>query len=135
MCLYLAHAEYIFAVISNNQTFSVMEKKTEQRKHFLHCNIAGFTYWDGCMALGQLEIGSPLEMVRDEDNKHDPDAVALYFKDYKLGYIPAHANETISQLLDMGYGNIFEVYVNRICKEAHPESQVHINVYIKRNVK
>ena len=32
MCLYLAHAEYIFAVISNNQTFSVMEKKTEQRK-------------------------------------------------------------------------------------------------------
>ena len=43
MCLYLAHAEYIFAVISNNQTFSVMEKKTEQRKHFLHCNIAGFT--------------------------------------------------------------------------------------------
>ena len=64
MCLYLAHAEYIFAVISNNQTFSVMEKKTEQRKHFLHCNIAGFTYWDGCMALGQLEIGSPLEMVR-----------------------------------------------------------------------
>ena len=28
-----------------------------------------------------------------------------------------------------------EVYVNRICKEAHPESQVHINVYIKRNEK
>ena len=30
MCLYLAHAEYIFAVISKNQTFSFMEKKTEQ---------------------------------------------------------------------------------------------------------
>jgi hypothetical protein len=87
------------------------------------------------MALGQLEIGSPLELVRDEDNKHDPDAVALYFKDYKLGYIPAHENETISQLLDMGYGKIFEVYVNRISKESHPESQVHINVYIKRNEK
>ena len=43
MCLYLAHAEYIFAVISNNQTFSVMEKKTEHRKHFLsrrvHINV------------------------------------------------------------------------------------------------
>ena len=114
MCPYLAQASNIFAAISNNQNFSVMEKKTEQRKHFLHCNIAGFTYWDGCMALGQLEIGSPLELVRDEDNKHDPDAVALYFKDYKLGYIPAHENETISQLLDMGYGNIFEVYVNTI---------------------
>ena len=135
MCLYLAHTEYIFAVISNNQTFSVMEKKTEQRKHFLHCNIAGFTYWDGCMALGQLEVGTPLEMVRDEDNKHDPDAVALYFKDYKLGYIPASHNETISQLIDMGHGGIFEVYVNRVSKDAHPESQVHINVYIKRNEK
>ena len=49
MCLYLEYAQHIFAVISNTQTFSVMEKKTEQRKHFLHCNIAGFTYWDGCM--------------------------------------------------------------------------------------
>lgn len=85
--------------------------------------------------MSQLEVGTKLEMVGDEDNKHDPDAVALYFKDYKLGDIPAHANENISQLLDMGYGNIFEVYVNRISKESHPESQVQINVYIKRNEK
>lgn len=67
MCRYLAQARYNFAAISNNQTFSVMEKKTEKRKHFLHCNIAGFTYWDGCMALSQLEVGTPLEMVRDEE--------------------------------------------------------------------
>ena len=112
-----------------------MEKKTEQRKHFLHCNIAGFTYWDGCLAMSQLEVGTKLEMVRDEDNKHDPDAVALYFKDYKLGYIPASHNEIISQLIDMGHGGIFDVYVNRVSKDAHPESQVHINIYIKRNEK
>ena len=135
MCPYLAQASNIFAAISNNQTFSVMEKKTEQRKHFLHCNIAGFTYWDGCLAMSQLEVGTKLEMVRDEDNKHDPDAVALYFKDYKLGYIPASHNEIISQLIDMGHGGLFEVYVNRVSKDAHPESQVHINIYIKRNEK
>ena len=44
-------------------------------------------------------------------------------------------NEIISQLIDMGHGDIFEVYVNRVSKDAHPESQVYINIYIKRNEK
>ena len=42
---------------------------------------------------------------------------------------------SLAAFCDCGIDIIFEVYVNRICKEAHPESQVHINVYIKRNEK
>ena len=40
-----------------------MEKRTERRKHFIHINIAGFTYWDGCEAFSRLEIGTKQEMV------------------------------------------------------------------------
>ncbi len=112
-----------------------MEKKTEMRKHFLHCNIAGFTYCDGCIVFGELEIGSELKLVREAENKHDPDAVAVYYNDVQLGFIPSSENETISKLLDMGYEDIFEVRVSRLCKEAHPESQVFVNVYLKRNQK
>ena len=112
-----------------------MEKRREQRKHFLHTNVAGFMYWDGCEAFSRLEVGTKLEMVREADNKHDCDAVALYYKDYKLGFIPGSENEIFAQFLDMGYSDLFEVRVGRLCPDAHPERQVYINIYIKRNEK
>ena len=89
-----------------------MEKRTERRKHFLHTNVAGFMYWDGCEAFSRLEVGTKLEMVREADNKHDCDAVALYYKDYKLGFIPGSENEIFAQFLDMGHSDLFEV---RVC--------------------
>ena len=112
-----------------------MEKRTEIRKHFLHTNVAGFMYWDGCEAFSRLEVGTKLEMVREADNKHDCDAVALYYKDYKLGFIPGSENEIFAQFLDMGHSDLFEVRVCRLCPDAHPERQVYINIYIKRNEK
>ena len=109
-----------------------MEKRTERRKHFLHCNIAGFMYWDGCIAYKQLKMGTELELVREEYNRHDSNAVALYYKDMKLGFIPKRHNELLCQFLEMGHADVFEVRVCQINKDAHPEHQIHINVYIKK---
>lgn len=112
-----------------------MEKRTEQRKHFLHCNIAGFMYWDGCIAFEKLKVGTKLELEREEYNSHDHNAVAIYYKDMKLGFIPKRHNELVCQFLDMGHNDVFEVRVCQIDEEAHPEHQIHINVYIKRKGK
>ena len=112
-----------------------MEKRTEKRKHSLHCNIAGFTYWDGCIAFEELKIGTILELVREEHNSHDSNAVAIYYKDMKLGYIPKRHNELLCQFIEMGHDDVFEVRVCQIDEEAHPEHQVYVNVYIKRNNK
>ena len=131
----MGQPHFIFVLRNNNLTFTIMEKRTERRKHFLHTNVAGFMYWDGCEAFSRLEIGTKLEMVREADNKHDCDAVALYYKDYKLGFIPGSENEIFAQFLDMGHSDIFEVRVCRLCPDAHPERQVYINIYIKRNEK
>jgi hypothetical protein len=43
--------------------------------------IAGFNYYDGCMALDELKVGAKLELVRDEYNKVDVNAVAIYCND------------------------------------------------------
>lgn len=112
-----------------------MGKRTEQRKHFLHCNIAGFTYWDGCIAFEELKMGTKLELVREDYNRHDPNAVAICCKDMKLGFIPKNKNEMISQFIEMGHNDVFDVRVCQIDEEAHPEHQVYINIYIKRNEK
>lgn len=109
-----------------------MEPRQELRKHLLNCHIAGFTYHDGCVVMDKLKIGAPLELVREDYNKYDPLCVAVYYKDYKLGYIPKEKNAQLSAFLDMGYADMFETRICRIDPTEHTEHQVSINVYLKR---
>ncbi len=107
-----------------------MANKTIDR-HFGNFNIAGFTYWDGCMALSELKIGSSLRLERELENRFDPHAVAIYFNDQKLGYIPRSENEMIAKFLDLGYSKIFDLRVQRISPDSHPEKQVGVVLFIK----
>jgi len=107
------------------------ENKKAKKTHLMNCHIAGFGYWEGCEAFGLLKIGTQLELVREEDNKFDPYAVAIYYQDYKLGFIPRNSNHDISKYLDMGLGDIYEVRITRITPEVHPEDQVEVIVYVK----
>ena len=59
----LGQPSSIYVLRNSKLTFAIMEKRTERRKHFIHINVAGFTYWDGCEAFSRLEIGIKLEMV------------------------------------------------------------------------
>lgn len=110
------------------------ENRQEMKRHLDNFHIAGFSYWDGSEAFENLRIGTILELVREDDNKFDPYAVAIYYKDFKLGFIPRGSNNEISKYLDMGWDNIFEVRITRITPDAHPESQVEVVVFIKRNL-
>ena len=107
-----------------------MESKTIDR-HLGNFNIAGFTYWEGCMAIADLKVGSQLRLVRECENKFDPNAVAIYFNEHKLGFIPRGENELIAKFMDLGYGKIFECRVQRISLDAHPEKQVAVVVFLK----
>ena len=107
------------------------ENKVVKIVHLTNFHIAGFGYWEGCEAFEQLKIGTRLELVREEDNKFDPYAVAIYYGDFKLGFIPRENNHDISKFLDMGWDNLFEVRITRITPDAHPESQVEVIVYVR----
>ena len=107
------------------------ERKPVKKVHLTNSHIAGFGYWEGCEAFEQLKIGTKLEFVREEDNPFDPYAVAIYFGDYKLGFIPRGNNHDISKYLDMGLENIYEVRITRITPDVHPEQQVEVIVNIK----
>ena len=107
------------------------ENKHVQKVHLANFHIAGFGYWEGCEAFKHLEIGTKLELVREEDNAFDPYAVAIYYGEYKLGFIPRGSNHDISKYLEMGLDDIYEVRITRITPDAHPESQVEVIVYIK----
>ncbi len=104
------------------------------KRHLANFHIAGFGYWDGCEAFEHLKIGTKLDLVRDEDNRFDPYAVAVYYKELKLGYIPRDSNKEISKYLDMGWNDLYDVRITRVTPDVHPEAQIEVVARIKRNV-
>ena len=99
-------------------------EKNNTNKHFSNFYIAGFTFHEGCMVFSELKIGTQLRLCREQENKFDPYAVAIY-------YIPREMNESIAQFMDLGYATIFDARVQRITPEAHPEKQVGVVVFLR----
>ena len=100
-------------------------------KHLGNFFIAGFNFWEGCKVFNELKVGIPLHLVREEDNKFDPYAVAIYYEDTKLGFIPRDENQLVAQLMDLGYDKIFDLRIQRICPDAHPEKQIGTILFLK----
>lgn len=110
-----------------------METRITEHRHLLDCHIAGFAYWDGVLVFNNLKIGSKLRLVRETDNRFDPYAVAIYFDEYKLGFVPRTDNHQLSKFIEMGYADCFEVRINRVSPDECPESQIGIIIYLKPN--
>jgi hypothetical protein len=122
---------------NNNQKIQVdnHREQTPERLHFMNFDLAGFTYWDGVIVFNDLHVGTQLRLVREKHNEFDPYAIALYYGNYKIGYIPKERNKEISILFDMGWETMFDARINRISDETHPEHQIGVVVYVKNHNK
>ncbi|MDP4269225.1 MAG: HIRAN domain-containing protein [Bacteroidota bacterium] len=75
-----------------------------------------------------LEPGQMYRMVREPENQYDANAIAIYFDEEKMGYIPAEQNEIIARLMDVG--KFF--YCKLISKEwIHNWLRLKTEVYMK----
>jgi hypothetical protein len=101
-----------------------------ENKFLKHFNIAGLTYWNAVDVFNELAIGTELQLQAEPDNRYDAEAVAIYYKDKKLGYIPRNMNRSISTFLQCGYNDIFDVRINRIDPTAHTEAQIGVVVRV-----
>jgi hypothetical protein len=101
-------------------------------RHFSNFNMAGFTYYDGIDVFSELKVGSLLTMKSEPENKYDPSAVVIFYGDKKLGYVPKEENKLIFKFLELGYTDLFEVRINRVSPESHPEKQVGVLVRINK---
>ena len=64
--------------------------------------LAGFPFYAGEFILPSLKVGDELRLVREASNVHDSNAVAVYFHDDQLGYVPRVENTAVAQMLDRG---------------------------------
>ena len=68
----------------------------------LECMVAGTSFRKLDNVEAELLSTVQLEMKREGNNEFDAFAIALYFKDVKVGYIPKDKNEVIARLMDAG---------------------------------
>lgn len=104
------------------------------REHLAHFDIAGFTYYDGALAFSELKIGVQLQLKLDEDNKYDPRAVAIYYNEFKLGFVPRSENRIIYKLLKVEIDS-FEVRIQRVDKKENPENQIGVVIHLIKREK
>ena len=102
----------------------------EPSKCYKSFHIAGFQHHDGAFVLGELKPGTRLDLVPERDNPHDPNAVALFFKDTMLGYVPADCNELIARMMFFGHADLFEAHVLQVNPELDPWKQVRVRIDI-----
>jgi HIRAN domain. len=103
----------------------------EPSREFLSCNVAGFGHWDGVLIFDKLEPGTHLRLEAEPDNPYDARAIALYYKDTKIGFIPRDMNLELSPLLFFGHEDIFDTVITQVRREADPEHQVRVMVRIR----
>lgn len=128
----------------------------KNKAEFLNCNLAGFGHTDGYLVLNEMKPGDKLYMVREDENRHDEDAIALFYlpkqelpegtelheipvwkqkkmvKALHVGYIPAAQNRQLAMMLDYGHAGIFDCVITYVDKEEHPNQQVQIRVNLLR---
>lgn len=64
--------------------------------------VAGFPYHAGPKLIDRLNVGDLLRLVREPDNPHDTRAVAIYYEDDRIGYVPRNQNHDFAAQLDQG---------------------------------
>lgn len=101
----------------------------KQSKYLADFTIAGMRYWDGSLVVCQLKPGQKLDLVAEPDNAYDPDAVAIYYKEHKLGFVPREFNGLPAQLLRFGHKKVLECRTLKVDERAEPWDQIRVGLY------
>lgn len=121
-----------------------LQHKTYYRtKLLMSCYVAGVGYHDIEEQWGELYIGKKLALIRQHNNEHDANAIAValddeydgdpdnYAFDYILGYIPKNCNKLLAIMLDMGWQNAFVTKISEMNENVPYDKRLKINIFIK----
>ena len=91
--------------------------------------LAGFRHGEAAQAMPLMRMGDALELVREQDNPHDPNAVRVQWRGRKLGYVPRRENAALAWGLDRG--TPLRARVSRLEEHPNPARRIEFEVYIE----
>lgn len=115
-------------------TFNV-QTLIPKRKIFLQqFFVAGFRHYKGLELLPYMQVGDLLELRREPGNEHDDCAIALYWQQEKIGYMPAGLNEMPAKLLDAKAIPLLGI-ITHLNREVKPWENVAAAMYFLQDEK
>ena len=90
--------------------------------------LAGSQYHDLKQVRSKVQPGDRLTLVREENNKHDRNAVRVEWNGHPLGYVPRAENRAIAHALDNGQR--LEGRISRLRETTNPWQRVEFDVYL-----
>lgn len=91
--------------------------------------LAGFRYHEAPMAFGELRIGDRLDLVREPDNAHDPNAVRVEWRGHRLGYVPRRENSALAWAMDRG--EPVAARISALRQRRNPRERIEFEVYVE----
>ena len=86
------------ATLSANNTIDSIKEKELSSIELNECYLAGLQYYDG-KDFDASHV-SFFSLKREPDNKFDKNAIEVYCKEVKIGYIPRAENKIIAKMMD-----------------------------------
>lgn len=121
----------------------LQHKAYYKTKLLMSCYVAGIGYHDIEEQWDELYIGKELALIRQHNNEHDANAIAValddeydgdpnnYDFDYILGYIPKNCNKQLATMFDMGWQNAFVTKISELNENSSYDKRLKIHIFIK----
>lgn len=91
--------------------------------------LAGFRYYAAAELWQELRVGDRLELVRETENAHDANAVAVAWRGRKLGYVPRRDNALLAWGLDRG--EPLQARISRLAPHPNPARRIRFEVFLE----
>jgi hypothetical protein len=91
--------------------------------------LAGFRYHEAPGLFPELRIGDRLDLVRESDNPHDPNAVRVEWRGRRLGYVPRRENSALAWAMDRGEPVTARISILRA--HRNPRRRVEFEVFVE----
>jgi hypothetical protein len=116
------------ATVAGISTLPIGWVKVYDKFYLLQSFIAGFKYYKGTQFLDSLKEGDALELVREPENEYDTEAIAVYWNENKVGFIPSALNSVFAKLIDI---QVLELYaqITHLKPEAKSWENVAMAIY------
>ncbi len=100
----------------------------EAKIYLQSSRLAGFKYYEGRKLWPQLKRGDDLTLVREADNPHDGNAIAVEWQGHKLGHVPRADNAALARFMD--HGQRLEARITALPKEKRRGRWIEFEVYM-----
>ncbi len=117
--------------IDLNRKLRAFRIETEPARRILlqESPLAGYQYHRASGVWPFLRVGEAIKLRREPGNPHDPNAIAVWYKNEHLGYVPRRENKTLAQMMDRG--ERLEARIVRLLDDENPWRRIRFRVDLK----